>query len=318
MPHSSCRSSSEFVVSIALAALALAVPRSAAAVDCGETLLADTVLDRDLTCPGDGLIVGGHGITIDLGGHTITGPGYAGAGVGGVGFQGVTIRNGKLTGFGYGVSFESMRESIVTGLTIGTTQVAMSIRKSDRIRVVSNTIDGTSGSGIFVLECTDSEISSNGVSGVSNGIEVSNASERTLVTRNRISATTWHGIVVGYYSSATVLDSNVVVAPGGDGLVVLGNATGTRLVRNSVTRAGGHGAYVQSDASVTALTANLATRNASDGLYVHDPTATLTRNIAVRNGGYGIDADASVTDGGGNVAASNAAGQCTGITCTAR
>ena len=53
-------------------------------------------------CLEHGLIVGAPGITIDLGGHTFDGIGL-GAGVWNPGFDDVTIANGTLTGFDFGV-----------------------------------------------------------------------------------------------------------------------------------------------------------------------------------------------------------------------
>lgn len=73
-------------------------------VVCGETItesvrIANSLLD----CPADGLIVGAPGITIDLGGHRIGGV-ETGNGIdNSAGHANVTIRNGMLRGFGYGV-----------------------------------------------------------------------------------------------------------------------------------------------------------------------------------------------------------------------
>ena len=45
-------------------------------LECGDTITADTTLDRDLTnCPSNGIIIGADDITLDLNGHTISGDG---------------------------------------------------------------------------------------------------------------------------------------------------------------------------------------------------------------------------------------------------
>jgi hypothetical protein len=54
-----------------------AAPAAASHVACGDTLTVDTRLDSDLACPGDGLVIAADGVTLDLGGHTITGSGIA-------------------------------------------------------------------------------------------------------------------------------------------------------------------------------------------------------------------------------------------------
>ena len=65
-------------------------------MQCGDTITQDTTLDSDLLdCPGPAIIVGADGITIDLGGHTVSGQVF-GPSVGNSGFDDVTVRNGRL------------------------------------------------------------------------------------------------------------------------------------------------------------------------------------------------------------------------------
>jgi hypothetical protein len=45
-------------------------------LECGDTITADTTLERDLTgCPSNGIVIGADGVTLDLNGHTISGDG---------------------------------------------------------------------------------------------------------------------------------------------------------------------------------------------------------------------------------------------------
>ncbi len=73
----------------------------ATALECGDTLTADLTLEADLACEGDGLVVTGEQIELNLGGHTISG------GAGGVGItvrgRGVRVRGGRVEGFGTAV-----------------------------------------------------------------------------------------------------------------------------------------------------------------------------------------------------------------------
>jgi hypothetical protein len=58
--------------------------------------------------------------------------------------------------------------------------------------------------------------------------------------------------------------------------------------------------------------------NQGDGLTVRVPSdLTVSRNVAIGNTGWGIHAP-GVTDGGGNVARGNRAGNCVGVICSAR
>jgi PKD repeat protein len=68
---------------------------------CGDLISASLVLNTDLDCHEDGLIVAANRITIDLGGHAITGHGV-GSGITISGFAGATITNGTVSGFSSG------------------------------------------------------------------------------------------------------------------------------------------------------------------------------------------------------------------------
>src|SRR5215207_1420280 len=96
----------------AIATLSLAVcqPASAAHVQCGDVLVADTTLDSDLLeCPGNGLVIGAAGITLDLNGHTVDGT-ASGNGIERIADNrlGATIRieDGTVRDFLTGVKFE--------------------------------------------------------------------------------------------------------------------------------------------------------------------------------------------------------------------
>lgn len=69
---------------------------------CGATIIANLELDHDLSCAGNGLIVGADGITLDLSAHTITGSGV-GFGISVTGRTGVSIVGGTVRNFVAGV-----------------------------------------------------------------------------------------------------------------------------------------------------------------------------------------------------------------------
>lgn len=87
------------------------VPSASASPTCGQTVLHDLKLHADLDCSGfngEGLIVGRGGITIDLNGFTLTGQGGSSGHVGidNEGFNGVTVKNGTIKNYYYGVLFQ--------------------------------------------------------------------------------------------------------------------------------------------------------------------------------------------------------------------
>jgi hypothetical protein len=88
------------VVTVSTTALA---QEPATPVACGQVLTSSVRVANGLSeCPGDGLIVGAADITIDLDGRTRDGTGL-GAGVLNAGFDGVTITNGTIQDFDFGV-----------------------------------------------------------------------------------------------------------------------------------------------------------------------------------------------------------------------
>src|SRR5690349_16359538 len=72
---------------------------------CAMRVTASFTVANDLHCDGDGLVIAADNVTVDLGGHTLTGPGMGpqtwplpqldSVGVRVSGRSGVTIRNGK-------------------------------------------------------------------------------------------------------------------------------------------------------------------------------------------------------------------------------
>jgi len=89
---------------------------------------------------------------------------------------------------------------------------------------------------------------------------------------------------------------------------------------NRVTAATVDGISVatEGDGSVTRtlIKRNSAIGSGRDGFDIRAPTTTLTANLALRNGAFGIDAVAGVIDGGKNRAFGNANPiQCTIVAC---
>ena len=144
------------------AAPASATPAST--VTCGQTLTHSVRLANDLSdCPGDGLVIGAPGITVDLNGHTIDGVAtqiedcdvspFGSAGIqNSGGYDGLTIKNGTLqqffSGFNAGSDPEAMadsrlvhlvaRDNRFSGLTMGSG--AGDVTNDNRI--IGNTVTG--------------------------------------------------------------------------------------------------------------------------------------------------------------------------------
>ena len=108
---------------VALAAGAMLFPAGAGAAqpNCGDTLNNDVKLNADLDCSGYGgnaLTVGKNGVTIDLNGHTLTGPGnYEGINDYSPGYDNVVVKDGTVEKFQYGIDLEYTTGSKILNVT---------------------------------------------------------------------------------------------------------------------------------------------------------------------------------------------------------
>ena len=84
-------------------------------------------LTNDMRCQGDGMVIVADNVTVDLGGHTLTGPGMGpqtwplpqldSVGVRVGGHSGIVIRNGKTAEFSTGIYFIDMEASLIDNVT---------------------------------------------------------------------------------------------------------------------------------------------------------------------------------------------------------
>jgi len=276
----------------------------AADVTCGAVITQDTTLHGDLlSCPGDGLVIGADGVTLDLNGHTISygANDHAFSGVdNNGGYDAVTVLDGRVQGYGNGVLLSNAADrNVVRGVTVTDTNLGIYLSGSNG-ELDRNTATGNNGSGIALGYATHDTVVSNVVTGNGfEGIELRTSSDNVLlgnlVTGNGFSRQPENGqegITVLVSSARNLLEKNVVSGSATDGILVDASSTGTLLAKNETTQ------------------------NGDDGIEVDDPATTLTKNRANANVDLGIEAVPGVTDGGGNRAGANGnPAQCTNVSC---
>ena len=162
----------------ALAAMLLAMPGGQALanhVQCGDVITQDTTLDSDLVdCPGDGIVIGADNITLDLKGHTIDGlvptplppPHW---GILDEGHSGVTIQDGTVREFYFGVRLSGASGNHLTGLQL------VSMRR---------------GEAINLLNSHDNVVNDNVAHGMCRGIYLI-GSDRNVISGMTPSVTAW-------------------------------------------------------------------------------------------------------------------------------
>jgi parallel beta-helix repeat protein len=330
-----------------VAALLVLLPGQAQAthVQCGDVVTQSTTLDSDLLdCPGDGVVIGAPGITLDLGGHTIDGTG-AGSGGQGVddsaGHDGVTVSGGTIQEFQAAVYLEDADGSRVRRLTLTDSGSGVWLTNSDAGVIERNTL---LDAGIAVFGSDDNVIRANRVSGPGTAIILwggpgpsYDPTERTVIERNSLVG---NGVgIASIFTAQTVIRANEVTGSTGDGgileagtLTVIEDNTvsestqlgisiagnNNRAGRNRVTGNGTDGITVAggTGSAGTVLERNVASGNGDDGIDVNSSSATITRNTADDNADLGIEAEPGVTDGGGNRARGNGNPvQCLNVSC---
>ena len=163
-------------------------------VQCGQVVQGIVTLTANLTCSGDGLIVGDDGTIINLNGFGINGPGADSSKVGiGVSEDNVVIRGpGIINGFQAGVLTTGAREISIDSLILLNNQIALfftgspialiqeNLIRNNNISVAShsgsginmekNLMDGNALAGVTFVKTTDSMVISNNIQGSQNGI----------------------------------------------------------------------------------------------------------------------------------------------------
>lgn len=272
-------------------------PAQADSLECGDQISTNTVLTHDLVCgSGDALVIVANGVTLDLGGHSITGPGAyspgVGSGVRAAQRTEVTVVNGTISGFQSAVVLDQSSDSHVTKLTVFGNDQAINIAGGGGHLIDKNTVVNNRRDSIRLGSSHGNHVTQNSVTGNVFGIAVADGSSHNLVDRN--------------------------VATGNErfGVAVWGGGSDNVVAKTQASGNGFHGIQVNSDDRGVLLIQNSLSSNGHDGIHVESTYATITRNTAVFNGALGISAPDGVIDGGGNKASGNGdPRQCTGVAC---
>lgn len=229
------------------------------AISCGDVITENTTLDADLACPPGtewAINIGASNITLDLGGHTISGH-APGVGVLATDREGIAIRNGAIEGFQDGVFvIESDRVTVeklairnlvisdpdhfIAGVHIGSSHHVVVRDMLFEFLVVAHkeAVD---------LYSSDAAVSDIEVRGGGVGVNFSfaeacdplNAPNTGTVTNSRFSDVSIAGFWVACGSNVRIEGNNISTAPG-VGVGIQGDApfpgavTGLTITGNSI------------------------------------------------------------------------------------
>ncbi len=235
-------------------------------VSCGQVLTKSTVVGNDLSECEEGLVVGSNNITIDLNGHVIDGKGL-GVGIRNDGFDGVTVKNGTVKDFDYGVQ-----------LNAGTERNVVETLGLDANEIAGAYVDGAGGSN---------ELRNNSATLNGRGIALVNGATGNVVSRNTVSDNAKEGLFI-QGSSGNRLESNGVTGSS-DADVVLEGATANTVIGNTVFAGGDGGVNLVAGSNDNRIEANTSSENGDAGFNVFESHGNdLISNVAHRNSDSGI------------------------------
>jgi parallel beta-helix repeat protein len=219
-------------------AVTLGAPSLAAANDlCGATIFVNLKLNHDLTCTGDGLIVGADGIRLDLNGHTVAGSG-SGVGIRVFGRNNVSISGGTVRNFEAGIRVLNSASIVVKenqflengdGVDLQAGSIGITIKENEFSDNRARAVMLRTSTGHNVI--TENTFTGNRV-----GILVFGAVD-TTVKENIVSSSSLAGIRINVIATRNLIVENTIVSnPAGIDFIVTatGTSTGNGVVENTI------------------------------------------------------------------------------------
>jgi parallel beta-helix repeat protein len=264
-------------------------------VFCGQKVTQSIKLNNNLgDCLGHGLIVSANNITIDLNGKTIDGKSL-GAGVLNNGFDSVTIKNGRLTDFDYGVMLnQGSKLNIVEGITAEKNQDAgiglgqqtwpedPNLAPSVPVAGFISAVDGNilrsntlvlNNNGVWLMNgAKDNVVRGNLIASSSGEAVFIDRATKTLVEGNDIQVASKNAVLLEGATDNTVRDNSISTA--GTGVLISATTTGTTGIESTGTRVEG----------------NLITDIAGPGLEINSSSdSELIDNVVTLSDSYAIE-----------------------------
>lgn len=310
-----------FVLVIMLVFGAAALSTPAYALSCGDVVTANTTLTADLSCDGNGLIVGASGVTIDLNGFSISChdvKGYLGScqnssttlplltyvGIQSTGHNAVTVLGpGTITGFSVGVRMASGTGLNVIGTTITGPAPSVDFPVTERLLTVGVLVANTNCTVSSFAAGWTAVVELNDISQETQGVQLEEAGctliEANNIHDNRGAFGDTHGVDLISSSFNTVyvnlvtrngrnvsFDSGIVAFDAVNGPTSIGN----QILSNYVIDNCADGITLANGAAFNNVAGNTALNNGNsvqNGLCVLPPPSAPFFDLADRNEGAG-------------------------------
>jgi hypothetical protein len=277
-------------------------------VRCGETVSKDATLTGDLSCDGTALTIGAPGITVDLGGYSVTGDITS---IRNPGFDNVTIKHGSVSVNNNGIILDGVSGNVLSDLDLAGLQDGIVMGGSDHNWIVGNRLASVwlaLGSGsdanvirgnrflgyesfVSIFDSSRNLVSKNLISNaMETGVRL-NLADHTVVTENDITAQLGAGVGLLQADDNEISDNNIHGLPNGNNPTEVTGVTVDESHRNKVLR----NTFLSTTTAIdvesgwaNVLRDNQGVRGSADGFVIG---AAAVGTALVHNGAYGFRGD---------------------------
>jgi parallel beta-helix repeat protein len=263
-----------------------------APLECGSVVSRSVQLTGDLRgCQFEGLRIAAPGITVDLNGHTIEGTGL-GVGIANDGFDNVTVRNGTVANFDYGVQLNSgtdgnlVERLTLTGHEYDGVQLVGAGRVGAGNRVLTNTLQ-TNGLGIELTGGSHNVVQGNTLSGSANGaVRLVDAHDNTV--SSNVHSGSGDGSLDLRGSDRNAIVGNTAADSSDSAFTLTEGSDDNRVERNVVGGATNDDGFRVDDSQRNLLVANTVSGANDDGISLSRAHDNVVRDNILRGNNSGL------------------------------
>jgi parallel beta-helix repeat protein len=287
---------------------------------CGDAISHSFRLLNNLECSANGLTLTASNLTIDLGGHRLSGD-NGGSDIGinvSSPSGGETIKNGVIANFGLGVLLDHTSGNTLSGLLIErSASTAITVNASTHNTFKRNLLVGTTNAALLLNARSDDNLATrNRFYGGSYAVALSGTStpgdevQHNVLSKNIVIGVSQTAFNISTAARGTKLLSNTVVGAGASAVGLSSGATGS-LIQKNTFHGNGEGVFVTGAPSNT-IDHNTITGSLGDGVNVSGTSTSviITNNSVWANTSNGINIPDAGSTGGvikGNKVLSNGA-----------
>lgn len=247
-----------------IVAFSAAIPTKATALSCGDIITVNTTLTEDLHCENTwyALMIGANNITLNLNGHTLSGPGiYTDDGIYVYGLEiynrrNTKIINGTLQGFDFGIRANLADGLLVKDVVFHKGGDGINLGSTSGAIITDNQFLGQANTGIKLYTAEEqiskyNRINNNEIYGATNAIDVcggnSGKNYDNKIHNNLILQSKLRAIRIASSNNNVIYENNISSA-GHAGIDISRSSFNT--IKGNRLKLGNHGITIHGDNSI--------------------------------------------------------------------